>query len=135
MFLCSLLSDRFLHYVQTRFVFCIQTYVANILIAVNPYMELPQLYSQSAIKSYQGRSLGTMAPHVFAIGKYLNVLYMFVCVRVCVRVCVCVCVHVRVCVGVVCMCARTRARACVRLACVCVFMCVYYVNCKLLIIM
>ncbi|XP_073725723.1 unconventional myosin-VI [Misgurnus anguillicaudatus] len=45
----------------------IYTYVANILIAVNPYFDIPKLYSPDAIKSYQGRSLGTMPPHVFAI--------------------------------------------------------------------
>lgn len=47
----------------------IQTYVANILIAVNPYFDIPTLYSNEAVKSYNGRSLGTMPPHVFAIGE------------------------------------------------------------------
>lgn len=46
-----------------------QTYVANILIAVNPYFEIKDLYSSKTIKSYQGKSLGVMPPHVFAIGK------------------------------------------------------------------
>ena len=45
----------------------IYTFVANILIAVNPYKEIRDLYSSSTIKSYDGRSLGTMPPHVFAI--------------------------------------------------------------------
>jgi len=31
-------------------------------------MELSKLYLRDTIKSYQGRSLGTMPPHVFAIG-------------------------------------------------------------------
>lgn len=44
-----------------------QTYVANILIAVNPYKEIPSLYSKDTMKSYQGRSLGEKPPHVFAI--------------------------------------------------------------------
>ncbi|KAJ9583973.1 hypothetical protein L9F63_021684 [Diploptera punctata] len=43
------------------------TYVANILIAVNPYFEIKNLYSSQTIKSYQGKSLGVMPPHVFAI--------------------------------------------------------------------
>ncbi|EDL26435.1 mCG18842, isoform CRA_b [Mus musculus] len=43
------------------------TYVANILIAVNPYFDIPKIYSSDTIKSYQGKSLGTMPPHVFAI--------------------------------------------------------------------
>ena len=46
-----------------------QTYVANILIAVNPYYEIKDMYSSKTIKSYQGKSLGVMPPHVFAIGK------------------------------------------------------------------
>ncbi|KAH6927382.1 hypothetical protein HPB50_002460 [Hyalomma asiaticum] len=46
----------------------IYTYVANILIAVNPYFEMPQLYSSETIRKYQGKSLGVLPPHVFAIG-------------------------------------------------------------------
>uniref|UniRef100_A0A3B3WC03 Unconventional myosin-VI n=1 Tax=Poecilia mexicana TaxID=48701 RepID=A0A3B3WC03_9TELE len=45
----------------------IYTYVANILIAVNPYYDIPKLYSADTIKQYQGRSLGTLPPHVYAI--------------------------------------------------------------------
>ncbi|KAK0182057.1 hypothetical protein PV327_000228 [Microctonus hyperodae] len=45
----------------------IYTYVANILIAVNPYSPVKDLYSPQTIKSYQGKSLGETPPHVFAI--------------------------------------------------------------------
>ncbi|CAG10486.1 unnamed protein product, partial [Tetraodon nigroviridis] len=45
----------------------IYTYVANILIAVNPYYDIPGLYGPDAIKLYQGKSLGTLSPHVYAI--------------------------------------------------------------------
>ncbi|KAL1122308.1 hypothetical protein AAG570_003713 [Ranatra chinensis] len=45
----------------------IYTYVANILIAVNPYFEIKDLYSSKTIKLYQGKSLGVLPPHVFAI--------------------------------------------------------------------
>merc|ERR1712038_1924140 len=45
----------------------IYTYVANILIAINPYTDIKELYAPKTIKSYMGRSLGTMPPHVFAI--------------------------------------------------------------------
>ncbi|XP_036438257.1 myosin VIa isoform X2 [Colossoma macropomum] len=45
----------------------IYTYVANILIAVNPYYDIPKLYSPDTIKQYRGRSLGTLPPHVYAI--------------------------------------------------------------------
>ncbi|XP_077297660.1 myosin heavy chain 95F jaguar isoform X2 [Arctopsyche grandis] len=45
----------------------IYTYVANILIAVNPYKEIRNLYSSETIKKYHGASLGKLPPHVFAI--------------------------------------------------------------------
>lgn len=45
-----------------------QTFVANILIAVNPYYDIPKLYTPETIKQYRGRSLGTLPPHVYAIG-------------------------------------------------------------------
>lgn len=45
----------------------IYTYVANILIAVNPYFDIPKLYGPESIKSYRGKSLGTLPPHVYAI--------------------------------------------------------------------
>jgi len=48
----------------------LQTYVANILTAVNPYCEIKNLYSSETIKKYQGKSLGAAPPHVFAIGMY-----------------------------------------------------------------
>ncbi|KXJ14045.1 Unconventional myosin-VI [Exaiptasia diaphana] len=45
----------------------IYTYVANILLAVNPYHDVRDLYSKETIHKYHGKSLGTMPPHVFAI--------------------------------------------------------------------
>uniref|UniRef100_A0A5K3EY26 Myosin motor domain-containing protein n=1 Tax=Mesocestoides corti TaxID=53468 RepID=A0A5K3EY26_MESCO len=45
----------------------IYTYVANILIAVNPYYEIKGLYSREMIEMYKGKSLGTLPPHPFAI--------------------------------------------------------------------
>uniref|UniRef100_A0A674EFB7 Unconventional myosin-VI n=1 Tax=Salmo trutta TaxID=8032 RepID=A0A674EFB7_SALTR len=45
----------------------LHTFVANILIAVNPYYDIPKLYAPETIKQYHGRSLGTLPPHVYAI--------------------------------------------------------------------
>lgn len=45
----------------------IYTYVANILIAVNPYKEIKDLYSNSMVKKYKNKSLGEEDPHVYAI--------------------------------------------------------------------
>lgn len=44
-----------------------KTYVANILIAVNPYKEIKNLYAKDTIKRYNGKSIGEMPPHVYAI--------------------------------------------------------------------
>nr|XP_023013286.1 myosin heavy chain 95F isoform X2 [Leptinotarsa decemlineata] len=45
----------------------IYSYVANILIAVNPYKDISSLYSPETIKTYKGKSLGQKPPHIFAI--------------------------------------------------------------------
>jgi myosin-6 len=44
----------------------IYTYTANILLALNPYHTL-DMYTPAHVKSYQGKSLGVMPPHVFAV--------------------------------------------------------------------
>ncbi|KAM4041432.1 unconventional myosin-VI isoform 5-T5 [Anomaloglossus baeobatrachus] len=68
---CSLMylnEATLLHNIKVRYSKDkIYTYVANILIAVNPYFDVPKLYSSDYIKMYQGRSLGTLPPHVYAI--------------------------------------------------------------------
>lgn len=46
-----------------------QTYVANILISVNPYIEIKNLYSTDVMGKYKGKSLGVLPPHIFAIGN------------------------------------------------------------------
>ena len=43
--------------------------MANILIAVNPYRDIPSLYGLEQIKKYKGKSLGVLPPHCYAIGK------------------------------------------------------------------
>ncbi|KAI6208321.1 hypothetical protein M3Y96_00103000 [Aphelenchoides besseyi] len=45
----------------------IYTYVSNILISINPYEQIPGLYSHEKIREYCGRSLGVLPPHIFAI--------------------------------------------------------------------
>uniref|UniRef100_A0AAY4AM92 Unconventional myosin-VI n=1 Tax=Denticeps clupeoides TaxID=299321 RepID=A0AAY4AM92_9TELE len=68
---CSLMylnEATLLHNVRVRYSKDkIYTFVANILIAVNPYYDIPKLYSPETIKMFQGRSLGTLPPHVYAI--------------------------------------------------------------------
>ncbi|KAM5164375.1 unconventional myosin-VI isoform 2-T3 [Mantella aurantiaca] len=68
---CSLMylnEATLLHNIKVRYSKDkIYTYVANILIAINPYFDVPKLYSSDFIKQYHGRSLGTLPPHVYAI--------------------------------------------------------------------
>jgi myosin-6 len=46
----------------------IYTYTANILLALNPYHTL-DFYTDKHVKEYQGKSLGVLPPHVFAVGE------------------------------------------------------------------
>jgi len=56
-----------LHNLRRRFMTDnIYTFTANILLAVNPYHTL-DYYTDKHVKSYQGKSLGVLPPHVFAV--------------------------------------------------------------------
>lgn len=46
----------------------IYTYAGSILIAVNPYKMFSESYGIEMAKKYSGRPLGTLPPHLFAIG-------------------------------------------------------------------
>uniref|UniRef100_A0A1B0CWP9 Myosin motor domain-containing protein n=1 Tax=Lutzomyia longipalpis TaxID=7200 RepID=A0A1B0CWP9_LUTLO len=46
----------------------IYTFAGSILIAVNPYKMFPDSYGLEVAKQYAGRPLGSLPPHLFAIG-------------------------------------------------------------------
>ncbi|VIO93824.1 Uncharacterized protein BM_BM4191 [Brugia malayi] len=59
----SLLNNCRLRYNRKQF----YTYVANILIAINPYEQISSLYDIEMVHKYKGKSLGTLPPHIYAI--------------------------------------------------------------------
>ncbi|VDN02128.1 unnamed protein product [Thelazia callipaeda] len=61
----TLLNNCRLRYARKQ----IYTYVANILISINPYEQISDLYSSATIEKYRGKSIGTLPPHIFAIGN------------------------------------------------------------------
>ncbi|XP_069564292.1 unconventional myosin-Vc [Brachyistius frenatus] len=59
-----------LHNLKVRFVESriIYTYCGIILVAVNPYKQLP-LYGDAIIHAYSGKNMGDMDPHIFAVAE------------------------------------------------------------------
>lgn len=53
-----------------------QSYVSDILVAMNPCKIIDELYTADTIRKYEGVSIGLLPPHVFGIGECLN-LWIF----------------------------------------------------------
>jgi len=64
----SFLFFSFLSFFLSFFFFW-QTYTGNILVAVNPYKDIPGLYDMNAVRQYKDVPIGELPPHIFAIGN------------------------------------------------------------------
>lgn len=55
----------------------VYTYVGPIVIAINPYKALPNLYDGQCMTAYTGRRPGDLSPHVFAVADqaYFHLIY------------------------------------------------------------
>lgn len=49
--------------------FLSQSYVSDILIAINPYKPMDELYTFDTMKKYQGVLINVLPAHVFGTGK------------------------------------------------------------------
>ncbi|XP_066511803.1 unconventional myosin-X-like [Hoplias malabaricus] len=61
----AILHNLHLRYTQR----CIYTYIGSILVAVNPYQRLSELYDVSMVECYSRHHLGEIPPHIYAIAN------------------------------------------------------------------
>lgn len=47
----------------------LQTFASKLLIAVNLFRDLPNLYGSTEMKVYQGKSIHAKPPHIYAMGE------------------------------------------------------------------
>jgi myosin-1 len=54
----------------------IYTYIGPVIVAVNPFKKIDKLYTDECIKSYKGREVYEVQPHIFALADnaYRNLL-------------------------------------------------------------
>lgn len=47
----------------------LQTYISKVLIAINPYKPIT-IFGSKEIEKYRGKPFGSLAPHIYSIGKF-----------------------------------------------------------------
>ncbi|XP_051659620.1 unconventional myosin-Vb isoform X2 [Manacus candei] len=61
----AVLHNLKVRFLESNFVY---TYCGIVLVAINPYEELP-IYEEDAIYAYSGQNMGDMDPHIFAVAE------------------------------------------------------------------
>lgn len=70
-------ESKKLHH-NLNFLPCSQTYASNVLIALNPNVDVPQLYGPGQISRYlENDNLFDEPPHIYAIGNYSSLVWQY----------------------------------------------------------
>eukprot|EP01087_Luapelamoeba_hula_P021080 TRINITY_DN72_c0_g1_i2.p1 TRINITY_DN72_c0_g1~~TRINITY_DN72_c0_g1_i2.p1 ORF type:complete len:745 (-),score=147.61 TRINITY_DN72_c0_g1_i2:1096-3246(-) len=75
--LSSISNDAILDNLKKRYqVDVIYTYIGHVLIAMNPYKEIPNLYTERTLRDYRGKFRYELPPHVYCLADnmYRNML-------------------------------------------------------------
>lgn len=67
-----LTSLHLLFFVLSLVISLIQTYAANVLIAINPFEYFPEQYGFEQMKTYREKPLTEVPPHVYAFGMFFS---------------------------------------------------------------
>lgn len=52
----------------------LQTYTGKTLIAINPFQDIDNLYTNELMQKYRTHSKNTLPPHIFAFGNFFPII-------------------------------------------------------------